>query len=433
MDEIRMSRKERERLEMLGRVKRGELPLLKGAELVGLSYRQARRMYRRYRQEGARGLVHRSRGRRSNRAKPAALRQAVLERYRERYSDFGPTLAAEHLERDGHAADHETLRRWLIAEGLWQKRRRRRVHRRWRARKEYVGEMLQMDGSEHDWFEGRRGGAVLMVLIDDATNHTSARFYESETTAAAFDVFGRYVRRHGLPRSLYVDRDSIYRTTRDATAEETLAQTGAETQFARAMRQLGVRLICARSPQAKGRVERRNGVFQDRLVKELRLAGIHELERANVFLEEQFLPELNRRFTVAAARSGDVHRRVQRGVKLDEVLCFEERRVVQRDWTVSWRGRYFQLEGRSESLGLVGQKITVREQLDGSIQLVHRGRALSCQELPERPRAKVAAAEKSAADRPAASPARGAWKPAADHPWRRGWGRRAELRATGIA
>lgn len=431
MDEIRMSRKERERLEVFGRVKRGELPLVKGAELLGLSYRQARRVYRRYRQDGARGLVHRSRGRRSNRAKPAASRQAVLERYRERYGDFGPTLAAEHLERDGHAVDHETLRRWLIAEGFWQKRRRRSVHRRWRARKEYLGEMLQMDGSEHDWFEGRRGRAVLMVLIDDATNRTSARFYESETAAAAFDVFGRYVRRHGLPRSLYVDRDSIYRTTRDATAEETLEQTGPETQFGRAMRQLGVRLICARSPQAKGRVERRNGVFQDRLVKELRLERISDLERANVFLEEQFLPQLNRRFTLAAARSGDVHRRVERGVKLDEVLCFEERRVVQRDWTVSWRGRYFQLERRSESLGRVGQKITVREKLDGSIQLVHRGRALSCQELPERPRAKGAVAKKPAADRTPASPARGPWKPAADHPWRRGWRRRAELRATG--
>src|SRR5262245_34036268 len=255
MDVIRMSRKERERLEVFGRVKRGELSLVKGGELLGVSYRQVLRLYHRYREDGSSGLAHRSRGRLSNRAKPCALKQAVLARYQERYADFGPTLAAEHLDRDGHAVDHETLRRWLIAEGLWQKRRRRRVHRRWRARKEYLGEMLQMDGSEHDWFEGRRGRAVLMVLIDDATSRTSARFYESETTAAAFDVFGRYVRRHGLPRSLYVDRDSIYHTTRDATAEETLEQIGPETQFSRAMRQLGVRLICARSPQAKGRVE----------------------------------------------------------------------------------------------------------------------------------------------------------------------------------
>ena len=176
MDEIRMSRKERERLEVCGGVKRGELTLVKAAELLGLSYRQAKRVYRRYRRDGARGLVHGSRGRESNRCRPVATRQTVLERYRERYSDFGPTLAAEHLVGDGHAVDHETLRRWLMAEGLWQKRRRRRVHRRWRARKEYLGEMLQMDGSEHDWFEGRRGRAVLMVLIDDATNRTSARF-----------------------------------------------------------------------------------------------------------------------------------------------------------------------------------------------------------------------------------------------------------------
>src|SRR5262245_19458307 len=431
MDELRMSRKERERLEVCARVKRGEVSLVKAAELLRLSYRQAKRVYRRFRKGGGRGLVHRSRGRKSNRATAAATRQAILKCFRERYSDFGPTLAAEHLARDGHAVDHETLRRWLLDVGLWQKRRRRRVHRRWRARKEYLGEMLQMDGSEHDWFEGRRGRAVLMVLIDDATSCTSARFYESETTAAAFDVFGRYVRRHGLPRSLYVDRDSIYRTTRDATAEETLEQIGPETQLSRAMRQLGVRLICARSPQAKGRVERRNGVFQDRLVKELRLSRISDLERANVFLEEQFLPELNGRFTGAAARSGDLHGRVERGLKLDEVLCFEEQRVVQRDWTVSWRSHYFQLEGGSESLGLVGRRITVREKLDGSIQLVHRGRALSCRELPERPRAKGRNAPKEAAHHRSSSLGGGPWKPAADHPWRRSWRQRAELQATG--
>ena len=430
MDEIRMSRKERDRLELFGRVKRGELALGKAAELLGLSYRQAKRMYRRYRQDGARGLVHRSRGRESNRAKPATVRQTVLARYRQRYGDFGATLAAEHLARDGHAVDHETLRRWLLEAGLWQKRRRRRVHRRWRARKEQLGEMLQMDGSEHDWFEGRRGRAVLVVLIDDATNRTSARFYESETTAAAFDVFGRYVKRQGLPRSLYVDRDSIYKTTRDATAEEELEQTGSETQFSRALRQLGVRLICAHSPQAKGRVERRNAVFQDRLVKAMRLEQINDLERANAFLDEEFLPDLNGRFELAAARSGDLHRRLDRGVQLEEVLCFEERRVVQRDWTVSWRGRYFQLERRSEALGLVGQKITVREKLDGTIQLVHRSHALICQELPERPqphREPQAPTAPASAARPAAL---GGWKPAADHPWRRGWRRRAELRAT---
>jgi hypothetical protein len=327
--------------------------------------------------------------------------------------------------------DHETLRRWLLAEGLWQKRRRRAVHRRWRARKEYLGEMLQMDGSHHDWFEGRRAWAVLMVLIDDATNRTFARLYESETTEAAFDVFGRYVRRYGLPRSLYVDRDSIYEPTRDATVEETLAGTGAVTQFGRAMRQLNVKLICAHSPQAKGRVERRNGVFQDRLVKELRLKQIDDLERANAYLEAEFLPALNERFAVSAARAGDLHRRLDRTVELDEVLCFEERRVVQRDWTVAWRGRYFQLDRRREALGRVGQKITVREKLDGTIQLVHRGRALSCHELPERPQAPRATARQQPPDRSATARSRGPWKPPADHPWRRGWRRGHELRATG--
>lgn len=288
-----------------------------------------------------------------------------------------------------------------------------------------------MDGSEHDWFEGRRGRAVLMVLIDDATNRTTARFYESETTTAAFHVFGRYVRRHGLPRSLYVDRDSIYRTTRHATVEEALEPTGAETQFGRALRQLRVRLICAHSPQAKGRVERRNAVFQDRLVKELRLAGISELDGANGLLDEQFLAELNRRFELPAAQSQDLHRRLERGVKLDEVLSFEERRVVQRDWTVSWRGRYFQLERGSEALGVVGQKITVRQKLDGTMQLEQRGHELSWHELPERPPAQRATEPPVGVDRGAASRVHGPWKPPADHPWRRGWRRGADLQATG--
>ncbi len=431
MDEIRMSRKERERLEVLGRVKRGELSLVKAAELLGLSYRQVRRTYRRYRDDGARGLVHRSRGRPSNRARAKDQRQAVLARYQERYGDFGPTLAVEHLTRDGHRVDHETLRRWLLTAGLWQKRRRRRQHRRWRARKECVGEMLQMDGSEHDWFEGRRGRAVLMVLIDDATNRTFARFYESETSAAAFDVFGRYVKRHGLPRSLYVDRDSIYKTTRDATVQETLEETGSETQFGRAMRQLGVKLICARSPQAKGRVERRHAVFQDRLVKELRLRGIRELDAANALLDQEFLPDLNRRFVVTASRASDLHRRLERGVKLDEVLCFEEDRVVQRDWTVSWRGRHFQLERQSAALVLVGRKVTVRQKLDETIQLLSGSRKLISRELPARPQAAAVPSRASGVPARGGRKRSGPWKPAADHPWRRGWRRRVELRATG--
>lgn len=248
MEILRMSRKERHRLELLGRVKRGDLKLSKAAELLGVSYRQAKRVYGRYQELGDKGLVHRLRGRPSNRRSASDRRDRVLSLFREKYSDFGPTLAAEYLaSEDGQKVAVTTLRRWLFQAGLWTARRRRSEHRRWRARKECFGEMVQMDGSHHDWFEGRREWGVLMVMIDDATNRTYARFFEEETTVAAMTTFRRYVEGHGLPRSLYVDRDSIYEPTREATIDEELAETGPLTQFGRAMADLQVKLICAHS------------------------------------------------------------------------------------------------------------------------------------------------------------------------------------------
>jgi hypothetical protein len=414
MGKLRLTGKERRRLELFTDVKGGKITLHKAAELLKLSYRQAKRSYARYGMEGATGLGHRLRGRVSNRRGTGVQRSAILRRYEERYADFGPTLAAEYLAKENLAVPVQTLRRWLIEEGLWQVTRSRSAHRRWRARKECFGEMVQMDGSHHDWFEGRRGWAVLMVMIDDATNRSDVRFFEEETTAAAMTTFQRYVSLHGLPRSLYVDRDSIYRITRDATVEEALAGDTPLTQFGRAMRELDIELICAHSPQAKGRVERRNGVLQDRLVKALRLAGIATLEEANRFVEEEYLVGMDARFQVPPARKADVHRRVPRGVDLGIVLSFQEQRVVQSDWTVGWRRRWFQLTASNQKLALVGQRVTVCEQLDGKIRLRYQGRELAWEELPERPKP-------SSRPRPTKTPAKpssGPWKPAADHPWR---------------
>ena len=414
MGKLLMSARERDCLEVLGRVKRGELTLAKASELLGLSYRQSKRVYGRYREQGAAGLVHRLRGRGSNRRCDGGLREQVLEAYRSQYGDFGPTLACEYLAReDGLVVGVETLRRWLMAAGLWRSRRSRPVHRRWRARKEHCGEMVQMDGSHHDWFEGRRKWAVLMVLVDDATGWTYCRFFESESTAAAFESFGRYVGQRGLPRSLYVDRDSIYRTTRSASADENLAGEPPATQFGRAMKELGVRLILANSPQAKGRVERRNGVLQDRLVKALRLAEISDLDEANRFLEEVFLPEFNGRFTMAAQSKSDVHRRLGRGVRLERVLSFQEERVVQNDWTVVWRNRRFQLTESNRRLSLRGRRVLVCEELDRTIRLVYGQRALSWEEVGER--APAVRPSRRVRARGSEEP----HKPSADHPWRR--------------
>jgi len=349
MEHLLMSLKERNRMGVLKQVKAKLLSLVAAGKLLRLSYRQAKRVWQRYRDKGDKGLIHRGRGRVGNRRKAATIRARILARYKERYPDFGPTLAAEHLGREGLKVDHETLRQWLLAKGWWTIQRRRQKHRQWRERKACFGELVQMDGSHHDWFEGRRERAVLMVMIDDATNRTYARFSEQETTRAAYDAFEGYVRRHKMPVGLYVDRDSIYRTDREPTVAEQLAGQEPLTQFGRAMKGLGVAIELAYSPQAKGRVERRNGLLQDRLVKELRLAGISDLNGANRFLEEKFLPELNRRFWVKPAQEADAHQQVPRN--LAESLNWEEGRVVQRDWTVAWQGRWFQIDSGHEALG----------------------------------------------------------------------------------
>jgi hypothetical protein len=358
-------------------------------------------------------VVHRLRGRSSNRRSDEQKKGRVLKLFQEKYADFGPTLAAEYLAReDGEEVAVETLRQWLKGAGVWKPRRKRSAHRKWRARREHLGELVQLDGSHHDWFEGRRDWAVLMVLIDDATNRTYARFFEEETTAASFETFWRYVEHCGLPHAVYADKASIYRTTRDATVDESLSDEPLATQFGRAMQELGVELILAHSPQAKGRVERRNAVFQDRLVKALRLKKISDLESANAFLEEEFLEDLNGKFEVSPQQSADLHRRVPRGVKLERVLSFQEQRVVQKDWTIRWRNRWFQLTEANQKLALVNRKVTVCEQLDGTVVIVFGKRELAWEELPERP-AKVRRVKTP----PQASGGRK--KPSAKHPWRR--------------
>jgi transposase len=405
-----MSQKERARLVVMVQVKQKKLSLVQASAVLGLSYRQGKRLWRRYRRQGDAGLVHRLRGRPSSRRLSPTFRQEVLARYRQQYGDFGPTLAAEYLAKEGWKVDHETLRRWLLQEGLWQKRRRRGAHRQWRERKACWGQMVQLDGSQHDWFEGRRERAVLMVMIDDATNRVCARFSEEETTAASYDLLADWLRCYGVPRSLYVDRDSIYRCERKATLAEELAAAAPQTQFGRAMKQLGVELILANSPQAKGRVERCNGLMQDRLVKALRLEGINDLARANEFLQSRFLPELNARFVLPAATAADVHQKVP--AQLSEILSWEYVRQVQRDWTFVWEGQWYQINRRHEGLSLAGRQILLRRLRDGSEQVLYRGQKLSWRKLPARP-------QRARPGSIGLVEPRKSSVPEAKHPWRR--------------
>ena len=415
MEPIQMSAKERARLEVFGRVLAGDVTLVKASELLGLSYRQAKRSWSRYREEGDVGLVHRLRGKASNRQSDGEKRAKVLHLYSKKYSDYGPTLASECLAADdGLEIPVETLRRWLRSAGLWTRRRRHKPHRRRRPRKEQFGELVQMDGSVHDWFEGRRVEAVLMVMIDDATGRIFAYFVEKETLCAAWTTFRHWLDRHGAPQALYVDRHSIYRSDREPTAEELLAGEEPLTQFGRSMQELEVRLIKARSPQAKGRVERMNGTLQDRLVKALRRAGISDLARANQFLTEEFLPPFNERFSIPAFRSGDLHRPVDEGTDLDHILAIHEQRVVHNDWTVRWKNRFMQLPRETATDVQPGMRVTVCEMFDGSLRLFH-GET----ELPwSATRSEPARAPKRVPQPPGEIRSNQGRKPAANHPWR---------------
>lgn len=399
-------------MEVLHRVKRGELTVVAASELMGLSVRQSRRVWKRFKASGDAGLVHGLRGRSSNRRFDEEFRSRVVKRHQERYADFGPTLACEKLAEDGLTLSPNSLTALLKERNLWQRRRRRGRHRKRRERRACFGMLVQMDGSHHEWFEGRARKCVLMVLIDDATNRTYARFYEAETTEAAFDLFRRWGERHGLPRAVYVDRHGIYRDEEHPEKP---------TQFGRAMKELGVELILAHSPQAKGRVERRHAVFQDRLVKELRLRKIDDKVQANAFLESRFLEDLNRRYAVKPAREADLHRPVTSEMKLAEVLCHQEPRVVGQDWCVRWKNRWLQIGVEHESLRLAGKGVVVKQLADGRLLVEHQGQPLLVKELSARPepvRPKKAVVNNRQ------------YKPPAEHPWKRGLARRAAPRAS---
>ncbi|MCI0409417.1 MAG: ISNCY family transposase, partial [Acidobacteria bacterium] len=363
-DRIEMSGKERERLVELERVRRGEGSLMGVARRLGVSYRQAKRWWRRYVEGGARGLVHRGRGRPSNRRKPESLRGPCVEQYRERLEGFGPTLASEKLGEWGWEVDHETLRRWLVEAGLWQARPRRQRHRRWRPRKEHFGEMVQLDGSFHDWFERKEEQhECLLSMIDDATGKRMSWMEQEETTADAMRLLGRWIQRYGIPCSLYVDRKTVYITDRQPTIEEELSGEPPLTAFGRACRKLGIEIIAASSPQAKGRIERSHGVYQDRLVKEIRLRGLRHRDEVNALLAE-FDAGLNRRFAVPALSSQDFHRPPPKGLDLAQVFVWEEIRTVQNDWTVRFENRWLQILGPKRRLPPVKGKVVVQRRLD---------------------------------------------------------------------
>jgi transposase len=406
-----MSERERERLVVMASIKEEQITIREASEILAISYRQAKRVYGRYRKQGAKGLVHKSRGRASNRAMDSDLRKEIVDSYRGRYEGFGPTFSAEKLAEEGYKIDHETLRRWLIKEGLWQKRPTRKSHRKWRERRHHFGELVQMDGSHHGWF-GRAGGeSCLMNMVDDATGSTFAMLDREETTELAMRTLWGWVKQYGVPAALYVDRLSVYVTDREPSVEEQLAGQRPLTHFGKACKKLGIRIIAAYSAQAKGRVERNNAVHQDRLVKELQLEKIQDNDTANAFLAKKYLKAINKKFTVLPASPADYHRPVPEGLDLRTVFCREEERQVNNDWTVQYKNRYFQIVKENQPLPRTREKILISEWLNGSIHLIYKGGELKFKELPCRPIKEMVL--KATSIKP-----RKKYIPAADHPWR---------------
>ena len=412
-----MSAKERRRKVEFEGVRKGRLTIREAAMRLELSYRHCRRAYKRFCEQGDEGLAHRSRGQVSNRAKPQAFKEAVLLQYLGRYDGFGPVLAMEKLAEEGYEVGRETLRTWLLEEKLWEPRRKRARHRKRRERKAHFGELVQMDGSHHRWFGEGYPMSCLMDMVDDATGRTVALMDEQESTELAMRTLWLWCRRYGIPQALYTDKKNVFVTDREPTVEEQLAGEEALTEFGKVCRKLGIEIITANSPQAKGRVERKHGVYQDRFVKELRLREITTIKEANKLLQNGFVHTLNRKFARSPRSDTDFHRPVDAECDLREIFCFEKTRTVANDWTLQCETRFYQILKQNNPLPRARQKVTVRRLLDGAVQILYHDRKLKFKEIA--PPAMPLCYTEPAAPKPAQKEEnKKKYKPAPDHPWR---------------
>ena len=415
---LTMSNREIDRLGIINNVIAGKLTWNEAGAQLALCDRQIGRLCKKVRKKGNAGIIHGLRGKPSNHKLEPGLLEEAMELVKSKYSDFGPTFANEKLEElDGIHLSVFVVRKGMIKEGLWRPKKSKPKHRDWRPRRSCVGEMVQLDGSDHDWFEGRGPRCVLLVFIDDATSRILyACFISVEDTLNLMAATKSYLRINGRPMFWYVDKDSIYKINRQASIEEQLRDEQPLTQFTRAMKELGIEVINADSPQAKGRVERGFGTHQDRLVKELRLAGISNMEDGNVFLAEVYVPKHNARFAVAPENNTNVHRPLLKSHCLEEILSLRTERTVANDYTIRKDNQFFQLLAEQPVRVKPKDKVLVEMRLDGSRHMRFKEAYLGFKSISKPPYRPFYAGKKEIgnADGPVKPN-----KPAKNHPWRR--------------
>lgn len=408
-DIITMTQEELKRLHIIKKVLDKELKQAEAAQRLKLSDRQIRRIVRRIKREGNKGIVHQLRGKHSNRELPKKIKEKATKLYQQKYYDFGPTFANEKLfEIDKIKIGVQTLRNWLMESGLWKVTHKCKKYRQWRERKHYFGEMVQLDGSHHHWFENRGPEFVLEGYIDDATSDKYGWFYEYEGTMPAFDSLKRYLKRYGIPHSIYLDKHNTYKSPKKPTIEDELNNRESLSQFERAAKELGIKIIHANSPQAKGRIERSFRTDQDRLVKEMRLRNISTIKEANKFLKS-YWPKHNKRFAVKPLKEGNMHRPVPEGMDLDAILCKKTEHPLRNDFTIAQDKKLYQILDKQ-----VGRKVTVEERISGAMYITYNGTRLKYKQITARPEKEKPAPKLRRINRP---PMEHPWKKASYDKW----------------
>lgn len=412
---IILSKKEIDRLATIHRVIDKRLTQIAAAEILHLTDRQIRRILKKVKTGGDKAVAHGNRGKASSKKMPAVMENRILSIVEKEYYDFGPLLASEKLlERNKIHVSREKLRQLMISRDIWHPnvKSRAQIHQ-WRERKSFYGELIQMDGSQHDWLEGRASKMTLMAYIDDATNKVFARFYEYEGVFSAMDSFKRYINKFGLPCCVYFDRHSTYKTTRQPSLEEELKGEFAKTQFARALSELGVNRIYARSPQAKGRIERTFETLQDRLIKEMRLAKISNIDAANNFIET-YLDKFNTRFSLAPLKKSNLHKSNPQNFALDEIFCIKEHRTIANNYSFQLKNRLFIIS--KPSITMKKQRICVMKMFDGRILAKLKNKYLEIVEVTSKDLFAIAKVQK--ATQRFLRKQRVVYKPPLNHPWR---------------